>query len=141
MATNDLHGIEALRQAAELVVADTLGNTFIKIAGTDALGKEPVLITGAATPSGLTTAGLITEMTIASGSWTDLPATPLVNRNAITIQNPSAIAIKVNFAEPAGFTGIEIAAGGERFYNITDNIIIKAKSASGTPTLNIEEVS
>jgi hypothetical protein len=98
-------------------------------------------ITGEITTTGLTTSGLVTEVVLSSVSWTALPASPLAKRNAISIQNESGIKIKLNFATPAGFVGVSVNDGGERFYNITDQIIIYAKSASGTPTVTVEEVA
>lgn len=92
--------------------------------------------------SGLSIAGKITEVTLNTATWTALPATPLSNRNAITIQNPSGTEVKINFDNTVGtYTGIIIADGSERFYDITDSIIIYAKAQTGTPTVTVEELS
>jgi len=97
---------------------------------------------GTIRPSGLNVAGKITEVTLASGSWSAIPATPLSNRNAISIQNNSGTEIKVNYDNTeSGYVGMIVANGSERFYDITDSIIIYAKSQSGTPTVVVEEIS
>jgi len=93
-------------------------------------------------PSGLNIAGKITETTINSTSWSPLPATTLTDRNAISIQNVSGVEIKINYDNTVtGYVGMVIANNSERYIDVGDNIIIYAKSASGTPTLNIEEIS
>jgi hypothetical protein len=99
-------------------------------------------INGAIKTEGLSIAGLITEVQLNSATWTALPATPLALRNAICIQNESGIQIKIGYdnTEP-GYIGITINDGGERFYNITPDIIIYAKSEKQTPTVTVEELS
>lgn len=92
--------------------------------------------------SGLGNAGKITEVTIDSTSWTSLPATPLVDRNALSIQNRSGTEIKINYDNNVtGYEGIAIINGGERYYDLTETIIIYAKAASGTATITVEELS
>ena len=98
--------------------------------------------TGAFKQSGLNVAGKISEVVLNSTTWVALPATPLVDRNAITIQNISGVDIKLNFDNSTpGYTGILLANGNERFYDITETIVIYAKAASGTPTIIVEELS
>mgnify|MGYP003335080903 FL=1 len=67
-------------------------------------------------PSGLTIQGKVTEVTLSAGSWTALPPTPMVGRNAICIQNIGAVELKLNY-DPliATYTGVVLPAGGERF--------------------------
>jgi len=93
-------------------------------------------------PSGLNVGGVITEITLNSGSWTALPTTALTNRNAIAIQNNSGIEIKLNYdnLEPT-YLGIVLADGNERSYDITDSIVIYAKASSGTPVIVVEEIA
>jgi len=99
-------------------------------------------LTGEIKPTGLNTGGRVTEVTIDSTAWYPLPATALLNRNAIAIQNLSGKEVKVNF-DPgvAGYIGMVISDGSERTYDITDAIIIYAKSSSGSAVLNIEEIA
>jgi hypothetical protein len=99
-------------------------------------------ITGEVSTSGLQNGGRITEVTIDSTTWSALPAVALADRNAIGIQNPSGTEIKINY-DPLvfGYVGVVIPAGGERFMDIKDNILVYAKSQSGSVTLNIEEIS
>jgi len=93
-------------------------------------------------PSGLNVAGKITVVTLSAGSWTALPATPLTDRNAISMQNLSGIEVKVNYDNTeSGYVGMVVANGSERFYDITDNVILYAKAASGMPTVTVEEIS
>lgn len=101
-----------------------------------------IAVSGTFTPTGLTVGGLMTIVTLDSTSWTALPATPLANRNAISIQNQSSIEIKYNYDNTTvGYVGAKIAADGERFLEITDSIIVYAKAASGTPSILVEELS
>lgn len=99
-------------------------------------------ITGTIKPTGLNTAGKVTEVTVNDTTWTALPATALSARNAIGIQNLSGQTIKINFDNAVvGFVGMVIANGSERTYDITDAIIVYAKCQSGTAVVNIEEIS
>jgi hypothetical protein len=99
-------------------------------------------LTGEIRPSGLTNGGKVTEVTINSATWTALPPTALTDRNALGIQNVSAQDIKINFDNGvSGFVGMVIGPGSERTYDITDQIVVYAKSSSGTITINVEEIS
>lgn len=111
---------------------DEEGNPFTN------LNKLPVT----ASFSGLTLGGLITSVVLNDVTWTALPLAALANRNAMSIQNVSAIAIKINYDNATvGYVGVTIAPGSERAYDISDTITIYAKSASGTPTIQIEELA
>jgi len=99
-------------------------------------------ISGTFTPSGLTTGGKITEVTLASGSWTALPASALANRNGLGIQNETSIKIKVGYdSGEAGFVGWNVYPGGEFFIDLTDSVTVYAKSETGTPTITVMEVA
>lgn len=100
------------------------------------------VVSGSFTLSGLNIAGKISEVTLDALSWTALPAVPLVNRNAMSIQNQSLIEIKLNYdnLEP-GYVGVKLGSNAERYYDIKDSIVIYAKAQSGTPTILIEEIS
>jgi len=101
-----------------------------------------IAVSGTFTPSGLNIAGRITQVTLNAVTWTALPATPLADRNALSIQNQSVIELKLHYdPTTVGYVGVTVPVNGERFYEITDNIIMYAKSASGTPTILIEELS
>lgn len=99
-------------------------------------------LTGEISPSGLKNGGRFTEVTIDDTTWTALPPTALTNRNAIGIQNRSGQAIKVGY-DPlaAGYVGMEISDGEERQYDITDAIVIYAKSSTSSCSINVEEIS
>lgn len=110
----------------------------------DADGKVIVKTsaTGVFKPSGLNVAGRFSLVTLSDASWTALPVSPLSNRNAMSIQNQSGVEIKVNYdSGVATYTGVTIPAGGERFYDITDDIVIYAKASSGSPVIGVEEIS
>jgi len=101
-----------------------------------------IAVSGTFSPSGLNIAGKMTLVALNDTSWTALPATPLANRNAISVQNQSAIEIKYNYDNTTvGYVGTKIAPDGERFLEIKDTILIYAKAASGTPTILVEELS
>ena len=99
-------------------------------------------VTGTFTMQGLNIAGRMLEVTLNAVTWTALPAVPLTQRNAIRIQNQSGIEIKTNYDNTqVGYVGGIIAPGGSDAYDIKENILIYAKSASGTPTVLVEELS
>jgi len=99
-------------------------------------------VTGEIRLTGLNIAGKITEVTINNTGWTALPATALTDRNALAIQNWSDTEVKINYDNTVGYVGMIISAnGGERQYDITDNIVMYGRSSSGTKTLYIEEIS
>lgn len=98
--------------------------------------------TGEFTPTGLKTAGRVSEVTLNAVTWTPLPAVALTGRNAISLQNRSGIEIKLNFDNTEiAYKGIYVPDGYERAYDITDSIVIYAKAASGTPVVIIEELA
>lgn len=114
-----------------------------KILGGSAISGT-VSVTGDVTarPAGLTVGGLISQTAINAVTWTALPVSALPNRNALSIQNISGTEIKINYDNTTvGYVGVTIATGSERFYSITDSIIIYAKAAAGTPTIQTEELA
>ena len=99
-------------------------------------------LTGSISSSGLRNAGLITEVTLNSTTWTALPPTALTNRNALSMQNRSGIEIKLQYdPTTVGYVGMVVPDGYERQYDITENIVIYAKASSGNPVITIEELS
>jgi hypothetical protein len=99
-------------------------------------------LTGNFTVTGLKIGGRVTEVALNSSTWTPLPATPLADRNAMAIQNPSGIEIKINYASDiSGYVGVRIISGAERQYDIGPTIILYGKSESGTPTIYVEEIA
>lgn len=128
MAVED-HGLEAIRKSANEVTAGDKSDYYLNTRG-------------AVSTTGLSTSQVVTEVTLNSSTWTALPATALANRNAIAIQNPSGQEIKINSdSGESGYVGMVIAAGGERQYDITDDIVLYGKSKAGSPTVNVEELS
>lgn len=104
--------------------------------------RTNVTLSGSIQPKGLSNGGRITEVSLNDATWTPLPSIALSDRNALGIQNVSAQDIKVNF-DPlvVGFVGMLISAGSERTYDITDQIVVYAKSTEGTIVINVEEIS
>lgn len=111
------------------------GETAVRVSGENFSGEFSV--------SGLKTGGLHTVVTLNPTTWTPLPATPLTGRNAISIQNTSAENVKVNFNGAAsGFVGMTIFPnGGERQYDISDQILIYAKSETSVVNVTVEEIA
>jgi hypothetical protein len=110
------------------------GETAVRVSGQNFSGSFSV--------SGLKNGGRVTEVTINSSSWTALPPTALSNRNAMSIQNYSGVDVKLNYDNATvGYVGAILQDGNERFYDISDAIVIYAKASSGTPTLIVEELS
>lgn len=102
---------------------------------------QPTVSQGEITPQGLRGGGRITEVTLNSNTWTPLPPIPLTSRNALAVQNQSAVDIKTNFGNPSGFVGMLLQPGTERAYDITDQIILFAKCQSGTAIIAVEELA
>jgi len=101
------------------------------------------VITGDVSILGLKNGGRVTEVTLNSVTWTALPAAALTDRNAIAVQNMSATEVKVNYdSTTVGYVGMAIlASGGERQYDIQDDIILYGKSAAGSVSVNVEEIA
>lgn len=127
--------LDIIQNAARVAVQDSNGDAITSI--------NPLDVT--ANFSGLHVGGRISEVTLSSAAWTALPAVALVGRNAISIQNVSGVEIKINYnsfaALPAGYTGVVIPVGGERYYDITDTISIFAKAQAGSPIIIVEELA
>lgn len=95
----------------------------------------------AAVPGGLSTAGLITEVTLSTASWKALPPTAQVGRNSMAFQNLTADVISVNFTTPGSTVGWKVNPNGEFFIDVTDSITVYAKALTGTPTITVMELS
>lgn len=97
------------------------------------------------TPTGLNVGGRISLVTLSAVAWTALPAAALAGRNAMGVQNTSAIEIKLNYDYtgplPAGYEGVTVGAGEERLYDITDNVTLYAKAQAGAPVIQVEELA
>jgi hypothetical protein len=101
-------------------------------------------LTGTLQVKGLNIGGRITSVSINDSSWTPLPAIPLANRNAMSIQNSSGVEIKINYdSTVATYFGVRLTPDTERYYDITDSISIFAKASpgSGTVSIIIEELA
>jgi hypothetical protein len=122
-------------ERAKFVDPDETGDVAVRVFADN--------FSGTFTPSGLNVSGRVTEVTLSDSAWTALPTTALTNRNAISIQNWSGTQIKVNYNNGvSGYVGMVITgSGGERSYDITDDIVIYAKAQSGTPTITVEELA
>lgn len=99
-------------------------------------------VSGAVSTAGQKNIARFTEITVNSTTWTPIPASSLIGRNALSIQNQGTADVKINTsASEAGYKGMKISPSGERFYDISANITLYAKSASGNQVLGIEEIS
>lgn len=97
---------------------------------------------GTFTYSGLSEAGVITMITLNSTTWTKITPSPLVNRNAVNIQNQTGTEIKINYSNTvSGYVGISIPDKGERFYDIQGPIDIWAKTEISTGQIAVEELA
>ncbi len=95
-------------------------------------------------PSGLRFAGKITVVTINDTTWTALPASPLANRNAMSIQNTTNNELKLQYDNTTvGYVGIRMFPSAERMYDVTDSIPIYAKLEPGAAPQDVvvEEIS
>ena len=92
-------------------------------------------------PSGLSSFAKITSVLINSDEWTKLPIDQSINRHAINIQNNSNTEIRLQYDPSANYeNGIVMPKNTERYYQITNDIIIYARSSSGNVTLTVEEL-
>jgi hypothetical protein len=104
--------------------------------------------TGTFSPTGLSTAGIITTMNV-SGIAIKLPNTPLANRNAISIYNKSTtdilyIGFNSNLTpdDTLGTTaGWEIDPQGYVQFDVTDDIEIYGITTGATILIKIMEVA
>lgn len=73
-------------------------------------------------------------------TWTPLISTGAIEDFvAITIQNESSSLVRLRHDDSAGFSGMRLAAGGEKSYNeVTSGFEVYAKSAEGSFNLNVE---
>ena len=103
--------------------------------------------TGIVRMAGLTKGGRVQKVSVNAITWTALPLLPLADRNAIAIQNRSGVVVRLNYDYaaplPVNDDGMELAAFGERQYDVTDQIVIYAKVISGGATVDvwIEEIA
>lgn len=99
-------------------------------------------VTGSFRPAGLTIGGRISSVSLDTTNWTPLPAIPLANRNALSIQNISGVEIKLQYDDTTvGYVGVAVGPSNERFYSISDSIVIYAKASSGSPSILVEELA
>lgn len=100
---------------------------------------------GTVSPAGLSNGGLVTKVTISDTGWTALPPTPLANRNGIAIQNyETGALVRLNYDNTAAEgDSVYMTDNSERFYTITDSILIYARTATGSGSVDIicEELS
>lgn len=100
---------------------------------------------GTFTPSGLTTDGKITVMSI-STTAVKIPSTPLANRNSMSVHNKSnTLTLYIGFdngvtADDTSTGGWEIPPGGFFNTDITDNIEIWGIS-TGSITIKVLELA
>lgn len=93
--------------------------------------------------SGLSIGGKITLVSINDSTWTALPATALANRNGLSIQNVSGQDIYLQYDNTSVTANEWVTVGNnvERYYNITDTIVVYGKASNGTVNVLIEELA
>jgi hypothetical protein len=97
-------------------------------------------INGNVKTSGLEIAGKVTSVTV-NNSWQALPATALADRNAMSIQHQGGNDVYLGYTGAGPASGVLLIFGSERFYNITDSIVIYARTQNGTASIVVEELS
>jgi hypothetical protein len=100
---------------------------------------------GSISQAGLSNGGRISTVEINENTWTPVPAVPLANRNGLGLQNfdtGANLLIQYDNTAPSSI-GITLVDNAERFYTITDEIVIYARTKPGGGTVNIicEELS
>ena len=104
------------------------------------------IVTGTFSQTGLTKGGLITMMTVDATAWVEVPASALVGRNNVVVQNLStAGAIMLwNYNPAASVTsGIQVPQGGSRSLAVTGSIPIYIRMApgAGATLIAVEELA
>lgn len=95
-------------------------------------------------PGGLMNSGRHQEVSISDSGWTALPSSPLSGRHQINIQNFSGYEVKINADNSvSGYIGMRIPDSNERFYQVTDSIVLyaKAESGAGSIVIDVEELA
>ena len=115
-------------------------------------GDHAVRTVGESITVGLNNDAIITEVAVTDAAWVKINT--LLLGQGINIQNPSdsSSRIKVNHVSPsqpfvslpAGWVGMEVTPGQERFYTVQTgtgiiDVYVKAESG-GSVTLNIEQL-
>jgi hypothetical protein len=108
----------------------------------DGYGNVAVRTIANITIGTVNTSGKITAVNIDNTTWTPIPTTPLSGRKSICIQNLSGQNIKIQY-DPLtiGYVGILIPDTMQRMYDIGANIILYAKSETGSAVIITEELS
>lgn len=133
------HGIEVIRLSSEEVTPPNTRELLIRVRVKNT-SLDPVEISGTIIPSGLTTGGLMTELTLTT-TPVALPATALTNRNTLSIQNQDLTNdVMINYVSSFS-SGWLIYAGGYKEIPVTDNIIIYGRSVVGTAVVLIDEIA
>jgi hypothetical protein len=108
----------------------------------DGLVRVRTSVEGTIQTSGLTIGGRVSTVSINDTTWTALPAVALANRNAVAIQNYSGQTVKLNYNNTvSGFDGVILQDSNERYYDISDTILLYAKCSSGTVSIVVEEIA
>jgi hypothetical protein len=108
----------------------------------DGLVRVRTSVEGTIQTSGLTIGGRVTTVSINDTNWTALPAVALANRNAVAIQNYSGQTVKLNYNNTvSGFDGVILQDSNERYYDISDTILLYAKCSSGSVSIVVEEIA
>ena len=144
MSRDDLRTLTSSADAATDQKQTAVTGTDVTVSGVDKRALDTFLAGGSvsAVPSGLSIAGKITTVTLGTGGWTALPATPLTARNSMAIQNLTSDQIILNFVSTVGVTlGWTVNPNGEYFIDITEDIILFGRAITGTPAIIVKELS
>jgi len=132
-----------------------IGGVGSDVTGTAVTGNKHALdvavkeligeVTGTFTPGGLQAEGKYTAVDIDDTSWTVIPTVAQTDRNQINIQNFTGFEVKINHTGAGAYVnnGMRIPDQSERFYQITDALVVYARAASGSGTvkLDVEELA
>lgn len=114
--------------------------TTTQVPASDKTALDVALTSGtvSTTPGGGgVSSGVTTEVTtVNDAGWVAIPATAAAGRAGFSIQNQSGFQIKINFGTPAGYVGVIIENGGERFYDANDTAVLFARSIAGSGTIS-----
>lgn len=123
--------VDEAQHPQNVAIFDENGNAFTP--------GNPLPVTGSLS-LGIVTQGLVTVVSINDTGWTALPAVSVADRKALCVYNTSGVEIKLNYATPGGYVGVPLVSGNQRFYSDT-NIIVYARSSSGSVNVTVEEMS
>jgi len=87
--------------------------------------------------------GRVSIVSVPDSSWVALPTASLSGRVSLAVQNQSGVDLEVKYVNTGSFgTGMLIATGSERGYDLPEGVILYGRVASSGPKdIRVEELA